>query len=50
MALEAAKLQSSNAKTSADIQQKQEELNLEAKKEMANIIQKHNEQIIDMEK
>lgn len=50
MALEAAKLQSSNAKTSADIQQKQAELNLEAKKEMANIIQKHNEQIIDMEK
>ena len=50
MALEAAKLQSSNAKTTADIQQKQAELNLEAEKEMANIIQKHNEQIIDMEK
>ena len=50
MALETAKLQSSNAKTSADIQQKQAELNLEAKKEMANIIQKHNEQIINMEK
>ena len=50
MALETAKLQSSNAKTSADIQQKQAELNLEAKKEMADIIQKHNEQIIDMEK
>lgn len=50
MALETAKLQSSNAKTAAEIEHKQAELNLEANKEMANVIQKHNDQILDMEK
>lgn len=50
MALETAKLQSSNAKTAAEIENKQAELNLEANKEMANVIQKHNDQILEMEK
>ena len=50
MAIETAKLQSSNAKTAAEIENKQAELNLEANKEMANVIQKHNDQILEMEK
>lgn len=50
MALETAKLQSSNAKTAAEIENKQAKLNLEANKEMANVIQKHNDQILEMEK
>lgn len=50
MALETAKLQSSNAKTAAEIEHNQAKLNLEANKEMANVIQKHNDQILEMEK
>lgn len=50
MALETAKLKSSNAKTAAEIEHNQAKLNLEANKEMANVIQKHNDQILEMEK
>lgn len=50
MALETAKLKSSNVKTAAEIEHNQAKLNLEANKEMANVIQKHNDQILEMEK
>ncbi len=50
MALEAAKLQSSNAKASAEIQHKQRELELDAEKEMADVIQKHNEMIMESQR
>ena len=50
LALETAKLKSSNVKTAAEIEHNQAKLNLEANKEMANVIQKHNEQILEMEK
>ena len=50
MALEAAKLQSSNAKAAADIEHKQRELELDAEKEMADTIQKHNEMIMESQR
>lgn len=46
MALEAAKLQSSNAKAAAEMEHKQRELELDAEKEMADVVQKHNEMIL----
>lgn len=46
MALEAAKLQSSNAKAAAEMEHKQRELELDAEKEMADVVQKHNEMIM----
>ena len=50
MALESAKLQSSNAKAAADIEHKQRELELDAEKEMAEVVQKHNEMIMESQR
>lgn len=50
MALEAAKLQSSNAKAAAEMEHKQRELELDAEKEMADVVQKHNEMIMESQR
>lgn len=50
MALEAAKLQSSNAKAAAEMEHKQRELELDAEKEMADVVQKHNEMIMECQR
>lgn len=50
MALESAKLQSSNAKAAAEMEHKQRELELDAEKEMAEVVQKHNEMIMESQR